>query len=117
MLHLRPRANLGEIHVFDDTINDWHSYRLSFWSLKLSGLSRFARSGTSEKQFSWGVSVDRSPCPGNAMNELTLAIDMAHVVRVVVGASENKLSPPSDLGSTPCLGDGTPFGIQLGLGN
>ena len=73
---LRPRANLGEI--FDVAINDWHRYRLSFGSLKLSCLSRFARSGTSDKHFSLRVSVGRSPCPGDTVNEL--ALNMAHVV-------------------------------------
>ena len=45
------------------------------------------------------------------MNEL--ALDVAHVVRVVVDTGDNSLLSQSDIGTSSALSDGAPFGIQL----
>ena len=49
------------------------------------------------------------------MDEDELAVDVAHIVFVVVRGSEDRLLGRShfDLGFPPDFGDGTPFGIKL----
>ena len=98
---LRPRGNYGQFHL------------AVIGGLKLCRLSRFvAHRGTSDKCFRIRVNFDRiGPGPWDSVGEL--AIDVTHIARVIVSTCENSFWAPFDLGSSCCLGDGVPFGIQL----